>query len=111
MLLEGRRKVVDAQPAAVFRAFCGLSGDRGWPPYNWLRQIHETTDRLVGGVGMRCGRRHPDHLRQGEALDFWRAEMKEKNHFFDAVEFDVRFRLRVSILSGQLSTGISRSLS
>jgi hypothetical protein len=31
-------------------------------------------DRLVGGVGMRLGRRDPDHLRVGDALDFWRVE-------------------------------------
>ena len=37
-------------------------------------------DRLVGGVGMRRGRRHPDQLRQGEALDFWRVEMVERDH-------------------------------
>jgi hypothetical protein len=79
MLLERRHKRVDAQSAAVFRAFCGLGGDRGWPPYNWLWQIRGTMDHLVGGVGMRRGRRHPDHLRQGEALDFWRVEMVEKN--------------------------------
>jgi hypothetical protein len=80
MLLERRHKSVNAQPAAVFRAFCGLGGDRGWPPYNWLWQIRGALDRLVGGVGMRRGRRHPDNLRQGEALDFWRVEMVEPNH-------------------------------
>ena len=37
-------------------------------------------DRLLGGVGMRRGRRHPDHLRQGEALDFWRVELVENDH-------------------------------
>ena len=31
-------------------------------------------DRLVGGVGMRLGRRDPDQLRVGDALDFWRVE-------------------------------------
>jgi hypothetical protein len=31
-------------------------------------------DRLVGGVGLRRGRRDPDHLVVGEALDFWRVE-------------------------------------
>ena len=31
-------------------------------------------DRAVGGVGMRLGRRDPDHVRVGDALDFWRVE-------------------------------------
>ena len=80
MLIERRQKTVDASPSAVFQAFTGLGGDRGWPPYNWLWQIRGAIDRLVGGVGMRRGRRHPDELRQGEALDFWRVEIVQRNH-------------------------------
>ena len=80
MLLERRQKLVNAPPPAVFRAFSGLGGDRGWPPYNWLWQIRGALDRLVGGVGMRRGRRHCDELRQGEALDFWRVEKVETDH-------------------------------
>jgi uncharacterized protein YbjT (DUF2867 family) len=80
MLLERRQKTVDAPQSAVFRSFCGLGGDRGWPPYNWMWQLRGTLDRLVGGVGMRRGRRHPDELRQGEALDFWRVEKVDPHH-------------------------------
>ena len=80
MLLERRHKRVDAKPAAVFRAFCSLGGERGWPPYNWLWQVRGALDRLVGGVGIRRGRRHPDDLRPGEALDFWRVERVERDH-------------------------------
>jgi hypothetical protein len=29
---------------------------------------------MVGGVGMRLGRRDPERLRVGDALDFWRVE-------------------------------------
>ncbi len=77
MLIERRLKHVDAPPSAVFRSFTALGGDRGWPPFNWLWQLRGAADRLVGGVGMRRGRRHPDQLRQGEALDFWRVEIVE----------------------------------
>lgn len=80
MLIERRQKVVDADVTAVFQAFSGLGGERGWPPYNWLWRARGLLDRLVGGVGMRRGRRHPDNLRQGEALDFWRVELVEPNH-------------------------------
>ena len=80
MLIERRQKVVDAETTAVFRAFSGLGGKRGWPPYNWLWHLRGLLDRLVGGVGMRRGRRHPDDLRQGEALDFWRVEAVEPGH-------------------------------
>jgi hypothetical protein len=74
MLIEHRQQHVDAPPELVFQAFSGLGGDRGWPPYNWLWQARGAIDRLLGGVGMRRGRRHPDKIRQGEALDFWRVE-------------------------------------
>jgi uncharacterized protein YbjT (DUF2867 family) len=74
MLIERRQKTVAAPQTAVFSAFSGLGGERGWPPFTWLWRARGMLDRLVGGVGMRRGRRHPDELRQGEALDFWRVE-------------------------------------
>jgi uncharacterized protein YbjT (DUF2867 family)/uncharacterized protein YndB with AHSA1/START domain len=80
MLLERRQRRVKASPEVVFQAFSGLGGERGWPPYNWLWRVRGAIDRLLGGVGMRRGRRHPDDLRQGEALDFWRVEKVEPNH-------------------------------
>ena len=74
MLIERREKTVAVSETAVFRAFNGLGGERGWPPFNWLWVLRGVLDRMVGGVGMRRGRRHLDNLRQGEALDFWRVE-------------------------------------
>jgi uncharacterized protein YbjT (DUF2867 family) len=80
MLIERRERTVNAPPADVYRAFCSLGGDSGWPPYTWLWVLRGILDRLVGGVGMRRGRRHPTELRAGEALDFWRVEKVEPDH-------------------------------
>ncbi len=74
MLIERRQMIVNAKPEMVFQVFSGLGGERGWPSYNWLWQIRGVIDRLVGGVGMRRGRRPPNELREGEAVDFWRVE-------------------------------------
>ena len=74
MLLERRARQVHASPATVFRVFSGIGGARGWPTFDWLWQARGILDRAVGGVGMRRGRRHPDELRGGDALDFWRVE-------------------------------------
>ncbi|MFW6042693.1 MAG: SDR family oxidoreductase [Chloroflexota bacterium] len=74
LYIERRQKTVNAPPSAVYRAFSGLGGHRGWP-LNRMWQLRGSLDRLIGGVGMRRRRRHPDLLRQGEALDFWRVEL------------------------------------
>lgn len=77
MIVEQRALPVAAPPEAVFRAFAGLGGERGWMYMNWAWQVRGAMDRLAGGVGMRRGRRDPDDLRVGEALDFWRVEAVE----------------------------------
>ncbi len=77
MLIERRRLSVDASPESVFRVFSGIGGERGWPAYTTLWRLRGALDRLIGGVGMRRGRRDPDEIRQGDALDFWRVETVE----------------------------------
>ena len=80
MLLERHQRVVNAPADEVFRAFCALGGENGWPAGNWMWQIRGAIDRLLGGVGMRHGRRHPPVLRVGDPVDFWRVEALEENH-------------------------------
>ena len=74
MFVERRRRVVPASPQEVFAQVERVGGRAGWPYANPLWRIRGLADRLVGGVGMRLGRRDPDHLRVGDALDFWRVE-------------------------------------
>jgi len=61
----------------LYREVCGLGGDRGWLVGNWLWTVRGGIDRIVGGVGMRRGRRHPTELRVGDVVDFWRVEALE----------------------------------
>lgn len=74
MIIEQRQHRVAVPAEVVFRLFTGLGGERGWLSLNWAWRLRGMVDRLVGGVGFRRGRRHPDHLRVGDALDFWRVE-------------------------------------
>ncbi|MGD2047427.1 MAG: DUF2867 domain-containing protein [Gemmatimonadota bacterium] len=71
---EVRTRVVDASPEDVFRAFSSLGGERGWRVWEWAWELRGAIDQLWGGPGLRRGRRHPEILYPGEAVDFWRVE-------------------------------------
>jgi uncharacterized protein YbjT (DUF2867 family) len=79
LMVERRQVVVDLPPDPIFRAYIGLGGDRGWLYMDWAWEIRGWLDKLVGGVGLRRGRRHPDEIWVGESLDFWRVEALEPN--------------------------------
>ncbi len=80
MFIERRVQEVQAPAADVFRVFSGLGGARGWLTFDWAWQARGLLDQLVGGVGLRRGRRDPDDVRVGDALDFWRVESVEPDH-------------------------------
>jgi uncharacterized protein YbjT (DUF2867 family)/uncharacterized protein YndB with AHSA1/START domain len=77
MMIERREVQVPASPESVFRVFSGLGGARGWLVMNAAWQLRGALDRLLGGVGFRRGRRHPQEIRVGDAVDFWRVEEVE----------------------------------
>lgn len=68
------RQVVSsgAGPEDLYWAFARIGGTFGYYTMNWAWALRGLIDSLVGGVGLRRGRRHPQDIRQGEALDFWR---------------------------------------
>ncbi len=74
LILQDHCVTVPAPAENVFKVFAGIGGERGWFYAQWLWSLKALQDRLIGGVGMRLGRRHPDLICQGEALDFWRVE-------------------------------------
>ena len=74
MYIEKRQVLVDLPASYVFRSFSGIGGQRGWLYMDWAWAIRGWMDKAVGGVGVRRGRRHPDEIWVGEALDFWRVE-------------------------------------
>ena len=65
------------RPTRSSASSSALGGQRGWLVMDWAWQLRGAVDRLVGGVGMRRGRRDPHDLRVGDALDFWRVEAVE----------------------------------
>ncbi|WP_020550691.1 SDR family oxidoreductase [Embleya scabrispora] len=63
-----------ASQAAVWRVIEGIGGDNGWHSWPLAWSVRGALDRIMGGVGLRRGRRDPHHLRVGDSLDFWRVE-------------------------------------
>lgn len=63
---------VCARPEEVWPILARLGGETGWYYGDSLWRLRGFIDRLVGGVGVRRGRRHPTQIREGDALDFWR---------------------------------------
>ncbi|CAN5318301.1 SDR family oxidoreductase [soil metagenome] len=79
LLKDVRSTVVQASPHATFRAVSRIGGQRGWPTHQWAWILRGWLDLAVGGVGLRRGRRDAEHLRPGDALDFWRVEVVESD--------------------------------
>jgi uncharacterized protein YbjT (DUF2867 family) len=76
-LIDSRTVRVDAPPATVFEPVERLGGTTGWYGVDGLWRLRGFVDLLVGGVGLRRGRRDPRHLVVGDAVDFWRVEAIE----------------------------------
>ncbi len=70
--LDRRQVTTSAPPKDVYWAFARIGGDTGYYTFDWAWRLRGLLDVLVGGVGLRRGRRHPEDLHAGEALDFWR---------------------------------------
>lgn len=77
---DEREVAIDAPAWAAFSAVSRVGGGNGWYA-GWLWKIRGWLDRLAGGPGLRRGRRNPDTLRYGDALDFWRVVGFERDRY------------------------------
>jgi uncharacterized protein YbjT (DUF2867 family) len=75
---------IQATPAMVFSAVRRIGGGNGWYAADVLWRVRGFLDRLVGGPGLRRGRREPENIGYGDALDFWRVT---------GIDIDRRLRL------------------
>lgn len=73
-----RAETFHREPNEVMENIWCIGGERGWYYGNTLWKIRGFMDKLVGGVGLRRGRRSPTDLKAGDALDFWRVVYANK---------------------------------
>ncbi|MEX0953571.1 MAG: SDR family oxidoreductase [Nitriliruptoraceae bacterium] len=80
MLGDVRRVATTATPERLFATLCAIGGTSGYHSPRLLWSIRGALDELVGGVGLRRGRRHPTELLVGDPVDFWRVEALDPPH-------------------------------
>lgn len=73
-IVDSRSVHLELRPEQAFQPVESIGGTHGWYYANFLWRFRGAIDRLIGGVGLRRGRRDPNHLKVGDALDFWRVE-------------------------------------
>jgi uncharacterized protein YbjT (DUF2867 family) len=73
-LKDHREIITDVPIENIWKQIEGIGGEHGWFGSGWLWYLRGLLDRIVGGVGLRRGRRDPRHLRIGDSVDFWRVE-------------------------------------
>jgi len=77
-LVDHRHTTVKATAERAFAAVERIGGGHGWYAYDWLWNLRGWMDEIIGGPGMRRGRRDPDRLALGETLDCWLVEACER---------------------------------
>ncbi len=69
---DEKRRFLPGDETQVLERIWRIGGTTGWYYANFLWKIRGYLDKLAGGVGLRRGRTHSDHIAPGDALDFWR---------------------------------------
>jgi len=75
--VDSRSRHVSASAASAFSPIRRIGGETGWYYGDWMWRVRGFVDLLVGGVGLRRGRRDPEQIRGGDVIDFWRVELFE----------------------------------
>ena len=78
LYIDERRYSSTDDVNTVWQRVEAIGGEHGYSTATWAWELRGLLDRMIGGVGLRRGRRDPNHLMPGEALDFWRVEKVER---------------------------------
>ncbi len=80
VLRDRRSMKVKGDPEKVLNRIFSIGGDTGWYFADWIWNIRGVIDKVVGGVGLRRGRRNATELNPGDALDFWRVLVADREN-------------------------------
>jgi len=90
ILESGFRIVLKATPEEVWKAIVRIGGRTGWYGADFLWGMRGAMDRLIGGIGLRRGRRDPTRLYAGDAVDFFRVlDVEEPHHLHFLAEMRI----------------------
>jgi len=73
-----RKSIKISEPKKVLDNIWSIGGENGWYYANWLWKLRGAFDKLIGGVGIERGRKHPTEVHLGEVIDFWRVLYSNK---------------------------------
>lgn len=73
-----KRVVKLHDPELALNNIFSIGGDRGWYYADWLWFLRGALDKMVGGIGIRRGRKNETEISAGESLDFWRVLVADR---------------------------------
>jgi uncharacterized protein YbjT (DUF2867 family) len=80
-LFVDRQEIATSAPAEdLYWAFSRIGGSVGYYAHDWAWRLRGLLDIVVGGVGLRRGRRHPELVALHDTIDFWRVSAVEPGH-------------------------------
>ena len=77
-VLKDEKSIQVADPEKVLENIWSIGGEKGWYYGNWMWKLRGVLDKMVGGVGLRRGRTHPNRIFTGDSLDFWRVLLADR---------------------------------
>ncbi|MCX2740271.1 SDR family oxidoreductase [Pontibacter anaerobius] len=80
VLTDKQRLKFNRAPEEVLNNIWSIGGERGWYKTDYLWRIRGLMDKVVGGVGLRRGRRSPTEVKAGDTIDFWRVLLADRKN-------------------------------
>lgn len=80
VLFDRRSRKLEGDPDKVLNRVFSIGGETGWYYADWIWNVRGVIDKIVGGVGLRRGRRNVSDLNPGDALDFWRVLIADREN-------------------------------